>query len=98
MKKPRLAWFFLLSNANSNLEWESVSHCSALSTASMKVLLFFVCIFLSLPRESHAQQSLEDSLNKIIAESKDEARVSRAYNALAYEYTRKDPVKTRDYL
>lgn len=34
----------------------------------------------------------------MIAESKDEAEVSRAYNAMAFEYSRKDPVKTRYFL
>ena len=64
----------------------------------MKRVFIFALILHFLPVLSKAQQSLEDSLNKVIAESKDEADVSRAYNALAYEYTRKDPVKARHYL
>jgi tetratricopeptide (TPR) repeat protein len=61
-------------------------------------LIFFLLILFLLPFFSQAQQSYEDSLNKVISESKDEADVSRAYNALAYEYTRKDPAKARYYL
>jgi signal transduction histidine kinase len=60
---------------------------------------FLILLFISLlPALSRAQQNLEDSLNKVIAANKDDISVSRAYNALAYEYTRKDPVKARNYL
>jgi tetratricopeptide (TPR) repeat protein len=61
-------------------------------------LFLFFCFINLRPSLTQAQQSLEDSLNKVIAENKDEAQVSRAYNALAYEYSRKDPVKARYYL
>lgn len=59
--------------------------------------LFFLTVsFYTLPCK--AQQSVEDSLHKIITANKDDISVSRAYNALAYEYTRKDPAKARHYL
>jgi two-component system, NarL family, sensor histidine kinase UhpB len=45
-----------------------------------------------------AQKSTEDSLLKVIAEYKDEGEVARAYNSLAFEYSRKDLVKSRFYL
>ena len=63
----------------------------------MKKQFFFLFILFLLPSLSQAQQYLEDSLNKVIATSKDEADVARAYNALGYEYTRKDVVKARAY-
>ncbi len=47
---------------------------------------------------SNAQQSLVDSLYKVIAQSKDEAEVMRAYNGLAFEYSRTDLAKTRSLL
>ena len=59
------------------------------------IISFAIFLFATI---GNAQQSIEDSLNRVIAENKDEADVSRAYNALAYEYTRKDPVKARHYL
>ncbi|MEO6539956.1 MAG: tetratricopeptide repeat protein, partial [Ferruginibacter sp.] len=63
----------------------------------MKKQFLFLLILFLLPRLGHAQQYLEDSLNKVIATSKDEADVARAYNALGYEYTRKDVAKARGY-
>jgi two-component system, NarL family, sensor histidine kinase UhpB len=45
-----------------------------------------------------AQQSVEDSLHKVVAENKNEAEVAKAYNSLAYEYSRKDLAKSRNYL
>jgi signal transduction histidine kinase len=58
----------------------------------------FLLLFLFLqPSFSQAQQSVEDSLNKVITAYKDEAEVARAYNALGYEYTRKDVAKARAY-
>jgi len=63
-----------------------------------KRLILFLLVLFSRSSPGMTQQNLEDSLNKVIAEYKDEAEVSRAYNALAYEYSRKDPVKTRYYL
>ncbi len=45
-----------------------------------------------------AQQNLDDSLNKVIADNKDEGEVAKAYNSLAFEYSRKDLVKSRGYL
>lgn len=60
------------------------------------LLLFYLIIYLAL--SSNAQQSLVDSLNKVIAENKDEAEVMRAYNDLAYEYSRTDLAKTRSML
>ncbi len=41
---------------------------------------------------------MEDSLNKIISESKNEGDIAKAYNGLAYEYSRKDAVRSRAYL
>lgn len=64
----------------------------------MKIIFIFLVLFFLRPFFSQAQQSVEDSLNKIIAESKNEGDVAKAYNGLAYEYSRKDPVKSRAYL
>lgn len=58
------------------------------------ICLFFLFLW---PSFSHAQQVVEDSLNKVIAANKDEAEVARAYNALGYEYTRKDIAKAKAY-
>jgi len=62
-----------------------------------KIFIFLLLVFL-LPSFSQAQKSLEDSLNNVIDQNKDDAEVARAYNALAYEYTRKDVGKARMYL
>jgi signal transduction histidine kinase len=62
-----------------------------------KLLLFLLISFLG-TTFSRGQQSVEDSLNKIIAESKNEADVAKAYSGLAYEYSRKDAVKAREYI
>ena len=67
------------------------------STISIKNCCIFLLMLFLLPSLSKAQQTVEDSLNKVIAEYKDEAEVARAYNALAYEYTRKDAAKARHY-
>ncbi|MEO6253691.1 MAG: tetratricopeptide repeat protein [Ferruginibacter sp.] len=64
----------------------------------MKKQFFFLLIIFLLPCLSQAQQHIEDSLNKVIAANKDEAEVARAYNSLAFEYSRKDRVKSRAYL
>lgn len=61
----------------------------------MKWLIIPVAFIFCITSAVNAQQAYEDSLNKVIAESKNDADVSRAYNALAYEYTRTDPAKTR---
>ena len=63
----------------------------------MKKKLFLILILFLLPHITRAQQSVEDSLKKVIAEYKDEGEVVRAYNDLAFEYTRKDPAKARAY-
>lgn len=68
-----------------------------LISAIMKKQFLFLSILFLLPRLSQAQQYVEDSLNKVIAAYKDEAEVARAYNALGYEYTRKDVTKARAY-
>jgi signal transduction histidine kinase len=62
-----------------------------------KQLLLVFLFFIQLPNIG-AQQSLEDSLHKVIADYKDEGEVARAFNSLAYEYSRKDLVKSRAYL
>ena len=58
--------------------------------------LFFLTISF-FPFPGKAQQNIEDSLNKVIANYKDEGEVIRAYNDLAFEYTRKYPAKARAY-
>lgn len=63
----------------------------------MKRLHIFVFILILCPFISPAQQSVEDSLKKIIASNKDEAEIAKAYNALGYEYTPKDVGKARAY-
>lgn len=59
-------------------------------------IIFFSLFFQS--TLSYAQQAVEDSLNKIISQNKNEADVAKAYNGLAYEYSRKDAIKSRAYL
>jgi two-component system, NarL family, sensor histidine kinase UhpB len=63
---------------------------------ALPLLLTIPLLFL-LPAICHAQKNVEDSLNKVITEYKDEAEVARAYNALGYEYTRKDVARARMY-
>ncbi len=63
----------------------------------MKKQFLFLSFLFLLSFSSEAQQYIEDSLNKVIAAYKDEAEVARAYNALGYEYTRKDVAKARAY-
>jgi two-component system, NarL family, sensor histidine kinase UhpB len=62
---------------------------------SSLILLFALCL-LTFP--CRAQQAVEDSLKKIITQSKDEGDIAKAYNHLAFEYSRKDLVKSRAYL
>ncbi|NOT50500.1 MAG: sensor histidine kinase [Chitinophagaceae bacterium] len=64
----------------------------------MKKKLFFYFLLNLFAGQLYSQKSIEDSLNKVIAENKDEAEVAKAYNSLAYEYSRKDLVKSRNYL
>ncbi len=64
----------------------------------MKRLLTIISILLFFHFAASAQQSLEDSLTKVIADNKDEGEVARAYNSLAFEYSRKDLVRSRGYL
>jgi two-component system sensor histidine kinase UhpB len=59
--------------------------------------IFFITLCL-LPCLCKAQQNLVDSFHRVIAESKDEGEVAKAYNGLAFEYSRKDLVKSRGYL
>lgn len=59
-------------------------------------LLFLTIIFF--PSGIKAQQYVEDSLNKIIAQSKNEGDIAKAYNGLAFEYSRKDLARSRGYL
>jgi two-component system, NarL family, sensor histidine kinase UhpB len=63
----------------------------------LKKCIIFLSLFFFLPFLCKAQQAIEDSLNKVVADYKDEAEVARAYNALGYEYTRKDVAKARSY-
>jgi signal transduction histidine kinase len=63
----------------------------------MKRLFLFIFILHFLPSLSQAQQSIEDSLNKVIAENKNDADVAKAYSGLAYEYSRKDAAKAWAY-
>ncbi|MEO7265455.1 MAG: tetratricopeptide repeat protein [Ferruginibacter sp.] len=60
--------------------------------------LLICLIFLYSPFICQAQQSLEDSLLKIIALGKNDADAASAYNGLAYEYSRKDAAKSKAYL
>jgi two-component system, NarL family, sensor histidine kinase UhpB len=69
-----------------------------INPADLKKHITFLLTFFCLSFLCSAQQHLEDSLNKVIAEYKDEAEVARAYNSLAYEYSRRDLVKSRAYL
>lgn len=62
-----------------------------------KQLLLIFLFLIQLP-QMVAQQGVEDSLHKVIADYKDEGEVARAYNSLAFEYSRKDLVKSRGYL
>jgi hypothetical protein len=55
----------------------------------------FLLIFFLPTSYCKAKQNYKDSLNKVIAENKNEAEVSGAYNAQAYQYTRKYPAKAR---
>jgi len=64
----------------------------------MHRLLLIFCFILHLAFSSSAQQSQIDSLNKVIAQNKDEAEVMRAYNNLAFEYSRTDLAKARTLL
>jgi two-component system, NarL family, sensor histidine kinase UhpB len=64
----------------------------------MKRPFIFVAILFLSPLISRAQQTVEDSLNKVIGANKDEAEVARAYNSLAFEYSRKDLTRSRVYL
>ncbi|MEO6723627.1 MAG: hypothetical protein ABIN67_24885 [Ferruginibacter sp.] len=41
---------------------------------------------------------MEDSLNKVIVLGKNDVATAGAYNGLAYEYSRKDVVKSKAYL
>ncbi len=63
----------------------------------MKWFLIISFTLFLLPGISKGQQNIEDSLNKIIAENKNDADVAKAYSALSYEYTRKDAAKSRAY-
>jgi two-component system, NarL family, sensor histidine kinase UhpB len=63
-----------------------------------RVFSFLFTVLLLSAIGSKAQQSLEDSLNKVISENKDAGEVAKAYNSLAFEYSRKDLVKSRAYL
>jgi two-component system sensor histidine kinase UhpB len=62
-----------------------------------KIYLTLIVFFLSF-KVTIAQQNLEDSLNKVITDNKNEGEVAKAYNSLAFEYSRKDLVKSRGYL
>ncbi len=64
----------------------------------MKTFIFFLFILCLQPALIRAQQQIEDSLNRIIAQSKNEGDIAKAYNHLAFEYSRKDLVKSRGYL
>ncbi len=63
----------------------------------MNKICIFLLFYILLPHFSQAQKNVEDSLNNVIAQSKDDAEVAKAYNALGYEYTRKDVAKARAY-
>jgi two-component system, NarL family, sensor histidine kinase UhpB len=63
----------------------------------MKQLLTFFLIIHALHLPCQAQQIIEDSLKQVISDSKDQGEVVKAYNELALEYTRKDPVKARAF-
>lgn len=62
-----------------------------------KHLIILVCIICLKQQASYSQKNLEDSLQKVIATSTDGAELAKAYNALGYEYTRKDAAKARNY-
>lgn len=64
----------------------------------MKRFFCFAFMLFHLPYMNLAQQAVEDSLNKIIIESRNEGDKAKAYNGLAYEYSRKDAAKSRIYL
>ena len=66
-------------------------------TFILKSCFIFLAILCLQPCLCQAQQSIEDSLNKIIALNKNDADVAKAYSGLAYEYSRKDAAKSRAY-
>ena len=63
----------------------------------MRKLAFILFSLFCCPFFGWAQQSYEDSLNKVIALGNEDEETIKAYNELGYEYTRKNAAKAKTY-